>query len=140
VKSIPWESCHVCRYCIRALTLYSLIWDFCTQGLAGHTALILESPMPMDVQEGTFVLPESASILRYLATTSEVPDHWYPRKACLPCVLQMCFVSLNLLAGGIITPHQLFLYLIFTVVCKAHLQSHCCCRGTQSACKGELST
>ncbi len=39
--------------------------------------------MPMDVQEGTFVLPESASILRYLATP-EVPDHWYLRKACLP--------------------------------------------------------
>jgi len=57
------------------------------QALAGHTALILQSSMPMDMQEGTFVLPESASILRYLATTKEVPDHWYPSKACLPCIL-----------------------------------------------------
>ncbi|DBB00858.1 TPA: Glutathione S-transferase theta-1 [Trebouxia sp. C0004] len=32
------------------------------------------------LQEGTFVLPESASILRYLATKADVPDHWYPRE------------------------------------------------------------
>ena len=34
------------------------------------------------VQEDNFVLPESASILRYIASTKEVPDHWYPSKAC----------------------------------------------------------
>lgn len=31
------------------------------------------------LQEHNFVLPESASILRYIASTKEVPDHWYPR-------------------------------------------------------------
>lgn len=29
-------------------------------------------------QDGDFVLPESAAILRYLASTAHVPDHWYP--------------------------------------------------------------
>ena len=67
--------------------------------------LTLESPI--GVQEGTFVLPESASILRYLATTKEVPDHWYPSKARLPCILQMFFVRLGWLAGSTTTPHQL---------------------------------
>lgn len=30
------------------------------------------------LQEGEFVLPESASILRYLASTCNVAPHWYP--------------------------------------------------------------
>lgn len=28
--------------------------------------------------EDDFVLPESASILRYLANTNTIPEHWYP--------------------------------------------------------------
>ncbi|KAL3162185.1 hypothetical protein ABBQ32_009892 [Trebouxia sp. C0010 RCD-2024] len=31
------------------------------------------------LQESDFILPESASILRYIATTKGTPDHWYPR-------------------------------------------------------------
>ena len=73
--------------CLQVLHTSSYLSMEMAQALAGHTALTLQSPMPMDVQEGTFVLPESASILRYLATTKEVPDHWYPSKACLPCIL-----------------------------------------------------
>lgn len=30
------------------------------------------------VQDQDFVLPESAAILRYLASTAHTPDHWYP--------------------------------------------------------------
>mmetsp|Transcript_20988 Transcript_20988/g.63164 ORF Transcript_20988/g.63164 Transcript_20988/m.63164 type:complete len:237 (+) Transcript_20988:148-858(+) len=33
------------------------------------------------LQEGEFVLPESAAILRYLAATHPVPSHWYPEDA-----------------------------------------------------------
>ena len=32
------------------------------------------------VQEKTFTLPESATIMRYVATTQGVPDHWYPSR------------------------------------------------------------
>ena len=46
------------------------------------------------MQEKDFILPESAAIMRYIATTKGVPDHWYPSKAkklfygpvCLPAV------------------------------------------------------
>jgi glutathione S-transferase len=33
------------------------------------------------VQEGDFVLPESAAILRYLATSHDQARHWYPTDA-----------------------------------------------------------
>lgn len=33
------------------------------------------------MQESHFALPESAAILRYLATTRDVPHHWYPPDA-----------------------------------------------------------
>lgn len=30
------------------------------------------------LQEGSFCLPESAAIMRYLCETRQVADHWYP--------------------------------------------------------------
>lgn len=45
-------------------------------------------------QDGNFTLPESAAILRYLAATQEVPDHWYPRKLKhAPAGAAECLVS-----------------------------------------------
>lgn len=32
------------------------------------------------MQEKDFILPESAAIMRYIATTKGVPDHWYPSR------------------------------------------------------------
>lgn len=36
----------------------------------------------MGLQDGDFVVSESAAIMRYLAQVNEVPDHWYPSEQC----------------------------------------------------------
>ena len=38
----------------------------------------------LSLQEDDFVLSESATIMRYLAKTRRVSDHWYPSKPKLP--------------------------------------------------------
>ena len=61
----------------------------CLQVLSTHLRKPQTAPRPylllhtdVYMQEQDFTLPESASILRYIATTKGVPDHWYPSKAC----------------------------------------------------------
>lgn len=61
------------------------------------------------LQEGDFVLPESAAILRYLATTRSVPSHWYPsdlrKRARVDAALDWQHANVRAGEAKLVRPH-----------------------------------
>ena len=69
----------------------------CLKVLVAHhfkgTAETTRKDSPPPAQVGNFVLGESATIMRYLAQSKQVPDHWYPSMVQgyqSPCCLLLC--------------------------------------------------
>ena len=53
----------------------------CCSSLSALHAVQLVDALTLLLQEGDFVLPESAAILRYLCNSRHAADHWYPADA-----------------------------------------------------------